>query len=297
MMTKHNYEYEFPVPLEADRSTVFEHLSNAEKLGTWFAEYVEVEPRVGGAFRFWGRHTFGASDQEQATQTIVRFEPPEVLAFTWHLLDRDSEVTWSLSEEQNDGGTVTKLKVNHEFQGLPDIGRAEALIDDLWRIHTGNLCFHVNGVTDLYRPDFSDPHPEVRCEIVIDAPPEIVFAALITPQHIKEWFSAPDPVVEPHVGGKYGFGFSYELDGKLIEPPPMTILEIVENEKLVTTWPDWRGDPDVPDQQISWLLEDLGGRTRLILLHGGFTRAADVSDYPFGWQQFLDKIRQVAEAF
>lgn len=295
-MKKYNYEYQLPLPLEADRATVFESLCDAGKLGAWFAEHAEVEPKVGGAFRFWGRHTFGVPGREQATQQIVRLEPPELLAFSWRLLDRDSEVTWSLSEEQNDTGAVTRLTVKHEFQGLPDIGRAEALIDDLWRIHTGNLLFHIKGKTDMFRPDFSDPNPEVRCEIIIEAPPEKVFAALITPEHIKKWFSVPSAIVEPYVGGKYGFGLSYELDGQVIEPPPMTILEFVDNEKLVTSWPDWRGDPQVPDQQISWLLEDLDGKTRLTLLHSGFVRPVDVSDYPFGWQHFLESIRDVAEA-
>lgn len=58
---------------------------------------------------------------------------------------------------------------------------ATELIDDLWRIHTGNLCLYLHGVDDMFRPDFDDPNPEVKCEIVIDAPREKVFAALVTP--------------------------------------------------------------------------------------------------------------------
>ena len=55
-------------------------------------------------------------------------------------------------------------------------------------------------------------------------------------------------------------------------------------------------NPEVPDQTVSWILEDLDGKTRLTLLHTGFTRTVDVSDYPFGWQEFLDKIRDVAQS-
>ena len=76
----------------------------------------------------------------------------------------------------------------------------------------------------------------------------------------------------------------------------MEILEFVENEKLTITWPDWRGDPSVPDQKIAWVLEDIGGKTRLTLTHTGFTRAVDVSDYPFGWMEFINKIKEVSEA-
>lgn len=195
---------------------------------------------------------------------------------------------------EGEGGS--KVSIRHEFSSLPQGTRMKEMIDDLWRLHTGNLCFYLMGEQEIYRPDFNDDSPVVRHEIVIDAPPSSVFAALITPDYIKQWFPAPAPVVEPRVGGKYGFGFSFEKDGVKIEPPPMTILEYEQNRKLAITWPDWRGDASVPDQKVEWTLEDLGGgRTRLVLVHSGFTRAVDVSDYPFGWLEFIKKIAEVSE--
>jgi len=295
-MTQHNYEYEFPVPLNGTREEVFEALTDSRALEAWFAEHVEVEARDGGPFRFWGRYTYGQPAKADADQVIIACEPPEKLAFTWQLLDRDSTVTWRVNEKDGDNGTETRITVNHDFDAIPEIGRAEQMIDDLWRIYTGALCFYLNGETDIYRPDFANDDPEVRNEIIIDAPTEKVFAALIVPEHIKRWFPAPAPVVEPRVGGDYGFGFSFEMDGKKIEPPPMKILEFVENEKLTITWPDWRMDPSVPDQKVTWLLEPMDGKTRLTLIHDGFTRAVDVSDYPFGWQQFMGQIRDVAQS-
>ena len=294
-MTKHRYEYAYPVPLPGSREQVFAALTHAEALEAWFAEHVDISNEVGGPFRFWGRHTYGTPADAQATQRLTRLDSPTVVGFTWRVLDRDTEVTWTLDEEAGEGGPVTKITVIHEFSSLPDIVRAEALIDDLWRIHTGNLCFYLHGKTDVFRPDFHDPSPEVKCEIVIDAPPSKVFAALTVPEHIKGWFPAPDPSVDPRVGGEYGFGFKFEMDGQTIEPPPMKILEFEKDRKLTITWGDWRMDPTVPDQQVTWLLEDLGDKTRLTLLHTGFTRTVDVSDYPFGWQEFLDKIAEVAQ--
>ncbi len=294
-MSKHNYEYEFPVPLNGTRAEVFEALTDAAALKQWFAEDVDIELRVGGNFRFWGRHTYGQPSSDQADQVLTRLDAPNELAFSWRLLGRDSEVTWLVKEEDTDDGTVVKITVRHDFESLPEIGRAAELIDDLWRIHTGGLCFYLNGEEDIYRPDFADQAPVVETSIVINAPPEKVFKALIEPDYIKQWFPAPAPVVDPRVGGDYGFGFSFEMDGKKVEPPPMKILAFENNRKLTITWPDWRMDPSVPDQQVTWLLEDLGGRTRLTLQHGGFTRAVDVSDYPFGWLQFLNQIREVAQ--
>ena len=291
MNNKHRYE--LPLPLNGRLSDVFEALIDDQKLTAWFCEHAEVDATEGGAFRFWGRHTYGAPKREQATQKIVRIEPPNLLSFSWHLLERDSFVTWSLSKGESDDDT--RITVEHEFEAMPTLNRAHQLVDDLWRIHLGNLCGFLNGESDMFRPDFTKASQDVTCEIVIDAPPARVFETLITPELIKQWFPAPDPAVEPEVGGSYGFGFSYPgEEDQMIQVPPMEILEFVQNEKLSISWPDWRGDPSVADQRVTWLLEDLGGRTRLTLVHTGFASPVDVSDYPFGWRNFLSKIGEVA---
>lgn len=299
-MAVHEHNFDLSIPLPADRDRVFEALTSEAELRRWFAEHVAVEPREGGDYRFWGRHTLGTPSAADADQRITRFEPGVALGFTWRLFDRDSEVTLLLrdddSEESADDGPKTRLRVEHRLDSLPDMGRANELIDDLWRIHTGSLLHHIMEVEPVFRPDFSDPNPDVRCTIDIDAPPATVFRALIEPDYIRKWFPAPAPAVEPRVGGKYGFGFSYELDGKTVEPPPCTILEYEQDKKLSITWPDWRGDSSVPDQTVTWTLEDIGGRTRLVLTHDGFTRPVDVSDYPFGWGHFLDEIKKVVDA-
>ena len=38
---------------------VFRAWTDPIELQRWFAEHVAIEPRVGGVFRFWGRHTYG----------------------------------------------------------------------------------------------------------------------------------------------------------------------------------------------------------------------------------------------
>ncbi len=295
-MTRFQHEFTFTVPLTGSVDTVFKALTDPAALERWFAEHVDIDAREGGAFRFWGRHTYGQPSAEDANQTLVSYEPPTSLAFTWHLLGRDSTVTWTLAEAEEGNGAQTMITVVHDFDSAPDINRVTEFVDDLWRIHTGSLCFYLNGEEDVFRPDYSDNSPGVRCEMLIHAPRDKVFAALIVPEHIKNWFPAPAPVVDQRVGGDYGFGFSFEKVCETISPTPMKLLEFVENEKLTITWPDWRGDASVPDQRVTWLLEDRDGKTHLTLLHDGFTRTVDVSDYPFGWQEFMVKIREVAES-
>ncbi len=288
------YEYAYPVPLSGSIEHVFHALTDAEALSQWFAEQVHIEGKVGGKFCFWGKYTFGTPGSSDATQILTEISPPTQLSFSWHLMNRDTQVSWTLVEKPNDTGTTVKITVRQEFESLPEGARADAMIDDLWRIHTGNLYAYLQGDSVVYRPDFSDPNPVVNCEQIINAPPAIVFAVLTEPDYIKQWFPAPAPTVDPRVGGDYGFGFSFDIDGETITPPPMKILAYEPNVKLAISWPDWRMDPNVPDQTVTWLLEDLGGKTRLTLQHSGFTRATDVSDYPFGWQEFIRKIDQIA---
>lgn len=286
------YEYAAPLTFQGSPEATFNALIDADALEAWFAEHAEVEPMDAGAYRFWGRHTIDTRRREKATQKITQYGPFSTLSFSWRLLGRDSKVTWIVAADGDKGSRVT---VRHEFASLPDGVRVKEMIDDLWRLNTGNLNFYLMGERNLYRPDFDDPNPVITQSIIINATAEKVFAALTTPEQIKQWFPAPAPVVEPRIGGKYGFGFSYEVDGKMVEPPPMTILAYEENRKLAISWPDWRGDPAVPDQKVTWTLEALaGGKTQLTLTHTGFIRAVDVSDYPFGWVEFLGKIGEVA---
>ncbi|HNR77763.1 MAG TPA: SRPBCC domain-containing protein [Parvularculaceae bacterium] len=292
MDAQYVYEYAVPVTFPASQADTFAALSDEKALKVWFAEHAEIDAREGGAYRFWGKHTLDTKRRGDATQTIAHYGPVSTLSFNWRLLGRDSKVTWIVAA---DGEKTSKVTIRHEFSSLPDGVRAKEMIDDLWRLNTGNLCFYLMGEREIYRPDFDDPNPVVRQSIVINASPEKVFAALITPEQISQWFPAPAPVVEPKVGGKYGFGFSYEVDGKKVEPPPMTILEFEENRRLAISWPDWRGDASVPDQKVTWTLEPAAdGKTKLTLTHSGFIRAVDVSDYPFGWVEFLNKIGEVA---
>jgi uncharacterized protein YndB with AHSA1/START domain len=284
----------FSWQLKAPPERVFAALTEPADLKTWFADEVEVDARVGGAFRFWGKHVYGAP--KAGAQRLTRFEPGQALAFTWELHGKPSEVTLELSPgdpEKNPGGTT--VAGSHVFPDGPTIARAREMVDDLWRIHNGNLAAHLAGGEGMMRPDFADPNPEVRVSTVIDAPVEKVFQAFIDPELLTRWSGAPTPVIEPRVGGAYSYGWTYEVDGRQVTSGPTHIIEYEENHKLVTDWPDWRGDPEVPVQRVTWLFDDLDGKTRVTVIHDGFVRAVDISDYPFGWAGFGGMLRSIFE--
>jgi uncharacterized protein YndB with AHSA1/START domain len=289
------HEYAMPVPAPAAR--IFEALTTREELERWFAEQARVEPYVGGAFRFWGRHTLGTPTEADATGKVTAFEADERLGFEWTVCGTPGEVTITLTPEETEFGRATNVAVRHELAGTLDQPRPEALIEDWWRFTLGNLTAHATGRGTVLRPDFADPSPELRLSMSVDAPPGAVFRALTDPDALREWMGAPAPLVEPRAGGRYELGWKYEVNGKEVSGGPTRILEIVPDERLVVDWPDWRGDSLVPVQSVTWLLEPEGAGTRVTVIHAGFTRTVDFSDYPFGWGHFMSEMARVAVGF
>ena len=287
--------HEFTETLAASRENVFRALTDEAELGRWFAQRVEIEPRDGGEFRFWGKHTHGAPARAQSSQKILRIEAPSLLAFSWRLEDRDSEVTLELTPDPKAAdGATTVVKGRHYFPVAPDVPRPLDLIDDLWRMTFANLRAHLAGGSGVCLADFSDPRPRLRQTILINASREEVFRTLLDPALLDKWIAA-GATVEPHVDGRYSYGWKYDVRGRHVEGGPTRILELVEDTKLVTDWPNWRGDPEMPAQKITWLLEAIGDQTRVTLIHDPFERTADLSDYPQGWMEFLGRLKVQAE--
>jgi uncharacterized protein YndB with AHSA1/START domain len=288
--------------LSAPRERVFRAFTDEAELQRWFAEHAHVEPRAGGEYRFWGIHTYGAPARGQATQKVVRIEAPRLLAFSWEVEGCESEVTLELSEATPptdagapaDAQATTVLKGRQHFPVAPAVSRPLDLIDDLWRMALANLRAHLAG-SPVFLPDFAAPTPRLRHTVLIDVPRDRVFQALLDPAVLDPWLGAQS-VVEPRVGGRYSYGWKYEVRGQPVTGGPTTILEMVEDTKLVTDWPNWRGDPLMPVQRVTWLLESVGEKTRVILIHEPFERVADCSDYPQGWAYFLEALKARLEA-
>ncbi|MGE0743102.1 MAG: SRPBCC family protein, partial [Hyphomonadaceae bacterium] len=286
-------KHAFTWKVAARPARAFAALTDPAELTQWFAEHAEIEPHVGGAYSFWGKHSYDTPTRAAATQRITRFAPSQALAFSWRLHDRDSVVSFAI-EADPENGEACVIKGEHTFAEAPAINRAKELIDDLWRFNWGNFSAHLGGGQGKLLVDYTDAAPNVALSIYIDAPPSAVFRTLIDPEKIQQWFGVA-AAVDPRMGGDWHLKMEFEKDGQKITTPPCKILDYVENERLAITWPDWRGDKSVPDQRVLWVLKPEGAGTRVEFKHDGFVRAVDVSDYPFGWGWFLSRIATVAE--
>ncbi len=95
---------------------VFEALTSPDQLRGWFAEYVDLEPHPGGAFRFWGRRTYGTPTEAAAQQRFTWFEPGRGVAFTWRFDGADTEVRVTLDAALDEAdGERTRVEVQHVF--------------------------------------------------------------------------------------------------------------------------------------------------------------------------------------
>ncbi len=287
------WTHEFRCEVPAAPEQVFAALTDPAQLNRWFAESVDVALGAGGRFRFWGKHTLGIPTGVEATQSIHRIEPGRLLEFSWTIDRVPTEVLITVAPE----GEGSQLTVRHTVRG--DLGgrpRQRELIDDHWRLAFGNLAAHLAGGAGIVLPDYTDPEPKVTLSIVIAAPREAVFRALIDPEAVNQWFGSKTAVVEPRLGGRYQLNWKYQVDGKDVAGGPTKILEFVPNERLVLDWPDWRGDLTVTGQWIGFYLVAEGSGTRVNFIHGGFERPSDQGDYPFGWVYFLGELAKVVDA-
>ena len=278
--------------LPGSPARVFQALTDEKELRAWFAEQVKIESKKGGAYQFWGKATLGAPKEPDASQVLTAFEPGKRLAYGWKVHGLSSEVSYALSPGEKPD--TTKLELRHAVKGQLPFRSPKNVIDDVWKLNFANLKEHLKGRPgSVVLADFTSSKPEVRSAIEIAAPPAKVWRALLEPELMNKWLFGA--AVVDRSKGAYSYGWKYDYEGKKVLGGPTRILEQVENEKLVTDWPDWRGDESKPVTRVTWTLQPLDGgkRTRVTLVHDGFEHAADQGDYGSGWAGFLHRLDKV----
>jgi uncharacterized protein YndB with AHSA1/START domain len=132
--------------------------------------------------------------------------------------------------------------------------------------------------------------------IVIDGPIEKVWAALTTPELIKQWFFGVDTESDWTAGSPIVSRSEWQAKSRLdkgviltIEPPHLLVH---------THWSDQSGLPDRPEsyQEVTWRLEERGGSTAVTVSERNLPseEAKAISDQ--GWGVALTALKSLLEA-
>jgi uncharacterized protein YndB with AHSA1/START domain len=135
---------------------------------------------------------------------------------------------------------------------------------------------------------------EVRIERIIDAPREEVFRAWTDPEELRRWWG-PGEYATQYAEVDLRPGGNYLLVLQAAEGDAMhltgTFHEVAPPERLVYSWRWIRGWADPAESIVTVEFEDLGERTRIVLIHRGLDASPHGPDsYRMGWESGLDKL-------
>jgi uncharacterized protein YndB with AHSA1/START domain len=155
----------------------------------------------------------------------------------------------------------------------------------------------------------TDSKDAVVIERTFDAPVDLIWGMWTDPEHFKQWygpkgFTVPVAEMDVRVGGKRLICMA-SPDGGMKMWTTGEYVAVIPNQRLVYTEspadengnvvsPSAMGMPDgyPATTQVTVLLEDLGGRTKMVMTHTGMP--AD-SGAGAGWEQAFDKLGEHIE--
>jgi uncharacterized protein YndB with AHSA1/START domain len=148
--------------------------------------------------------------------------------------------------------------------------------------------------------------PGLTIERIFEAPVGLVWQAWTRPEHLEKWhgpegYSAPFIKNDLRIGGTFLFCMR-SAEGQDIWSTG-TYTEVIEHKRIVAT--DCFADADgnivpatyygMPDtipleMETTVTFEDVGGRTKLTLIHAGLPVGEMTDGASIGWNQSLDKL-------
>ena len=135
----------------------------------------------------------------------------------------------------------------------------------------------------------------VRIERVFEAPRPDVFRAWTDPEELSRWwgpgeFTTSYAEIDLRPGGEYLLVMQPPDGGDAMHLAG-TFHEVAPPERLVYSWRWVRGWPDPAESVVTVEFEDLGARTRVVLVHDDLDDSPGGSDpYRMGWESGLDKL-------
>ena len=135
-----------------------------------------------------------------------------------------------------------------------------------------------------------------KVEIVVNAPVERVWDALVNPDIIKQYLFGTEVSSDWKVGS--AVVYRGEWQGRRYEDKG-TILELIPNERLVSTfWSSLGGLPDAPENYntVTWEIENSDSGAKLTLTQDNNPSRESADHSANNWRMALAKIKELLEA-
>jgi uncharacterized protein YndB with AHSA1/START domain len=143
---------------------------------------------------------------------------------------------------------------------------------------------------------------ELKREIVIEAPPEIVWSAVTEPEHIALWFSdAAELDLRPDGTGtltwRPGGKATDELEETMVIP--LRVIEVDPPRYFAYRWTHPADEEPTPANSllVEFTLTPEGDATRLSVVESGFNQVQRETDrelegHEEGWRVHIERLRQ-----
>lgn len=141
----------------------------------------------------------------------------------------------------------------------------------------------------------------IEREIHVDASPEVVFAVISTPEHIREWWNGAETDVTATPGATAEVAWGRGTPDAHVEP--LTVVEADPPRRFAFRWVHDAGDQiTAPSLLVTFDLVPTGTGTLLRLTETGFrekgwevaTLEAAYADHVRGWDVFVPAIAAYA---
>jgi uncharacterized protein YndB with AHSA1/START domain len=267
----------------------------------------EMDARLGGKWRFLCVETSGKPNKYGVDEfdhwgEIIEIDPPQLLVYTWNTNFHENPkqktiVRWDLTAIP----TGTRLRVTHS--GLADESKARADYSQGWpgllqavKAHAENQSGSKPAVFTSVTPDLD----EVISEAHIAAPPERVFAALIDPKQVMQWWNSEQcPIDSFTMDARRGGRWTYDTRQSTLNVNGVSrfhcegeVLEYDPPRVLAYTWiANWHEEPS-QRTIVRWQLSKTNSGTHVIMTHSGLTNLpTSRKDYSNGWQGVMQSFK------
>jgi uncharacterized protein YndB with AHSA1/START domain len=145
-------------------------------------------------------------------------------------------------------------------------------------------------------------YASIERELHVDAPPEVVFEVLSSPEYIRDWWSA-EVEFEPVAGATSKFTWTDDDTGRQ-ESMPFTVVDIDPPRSFSFRWTYDEGEPAASGNSllVTFELVPVGEGTMVRFRESGYRERgweaavleAQYNDHRQGWDFYLPRLAEIA---